>query len=249
MYNFFPRTLDQEPVPWDGAAVLQVFILMFFVEGLILAAEAVMGRLLGMHFSSSDSVLMANSLLRDILVAGFVILLVKKKFKRPLTDLGLTQKNFFRDVRTGVLSYLVIIPFLLLILFLISLVAQILSYEPTPQRVVEMFLRESRTGSLIFFTFFVALLGPAIEEIFFRGFAYKAFRASSGVGRAMVVSALIFAAMHMNVVAFLPIFVLGLFLAYLYERTGSLVPSMTAHMLHNLLMVSLTLGFKSLAHS
>ena len=208
-----------------------------------------MGRLLGIHFSSNDSVLMANSLLRDILTAGFVIVLVKKKFRRPLTDLGLTRKNFFRNVGIGVLSYLAMIPLLLSVLFLISVTAKIFSYEPSPQRVVEMFLRESRTGSLAFFTFFVALLGPAIEEIFFRGFAYKTFRMSWGVGRGMVVSALIFAVLHMNVVAFLPIFMLGLLLAYLYERTGSLVPCMTVHMLHNFVMVSLTLGFKSLAHS
>ena len=157
--------------------------------------------------------------------------------------------NFFRNVGIGVLSYLAMIPLLLAVLFLISVAAKFFSYEPSPQRVVEMFLKESRVGNLVFLTFFVALLEPAIEEIFFRGFVYKAFRTAWGVGRAMVISALIFAVVHMNVVAFLPIFVLGIFLAYLYEHTGSLVSSMTAHMLHNLLMVSLTLGFKSLVHS
>ncbi|HXV19228.1 MAG TPA: CPBP family intramembrane glutamic endopeptidase, partial [Candidatus Omnitrophota bacterium] len=98
---------------------------------------------------------------------------------------------------------------------------------------------------LIYFTFFVAILGPIIEEVFFRGFAYTAFRRKWGVVRGMLASSAVFALMHMNLIAFFPIFVLGIFLAYLFEKTGSLVPSMTVHMVHNLIMVSLTLGFKS----
>lgn len=230
------RTLEHEAVPWGGKAVLQVFVWLFFLDTLF-----------HLLFFSSNFTLMVNSLLRDILVAAFVIFLVKQKFRRPLADLGLTPKKLFQNIWRGFVAYVAVIPLLLLILFLMSAIAQVFSYEPPPQAVVEIYLKETKGNNILFFTFFVALLGPAIEEIFFRGFTYKAFRARWGVRFAMLASALIFALLHMSLVAFLPIFVLGLFLAYLYEKSGSLVPSMTVHMLHNLIMVSLTLGFKALS--
>jgi membrane protease YdiL (CAAX protease family) len=180
-------------------------------------------------------------------VAGFVVLIVARRFKRPLAEIGLTAKNFIQNVATGLVGYLAIIPALLVLLFVLAAAAKLFSYEPPPQPVVEMYLKKSTEPYLLFFTLFVAIVGPAIEEIFFRGFTYKALRARFGIKWALLGSALIFALLHMNLVAFLPILFLGLVLAYLYEKTGSLVPSMTVHMVHNFIMVSLTLGFKSLS--
>ena len=57
----------------------------------------------------------------------------------------------------------------------------------------------------------------------------------------------IFALLHLNLIAFLPIFILGLCLSFLYEKTGSLVPCMVLHMTHNLIMVGMTLGFHTLS--
>ena len=42
-----------------------------------------------------------------------------------------------------------------------------------------------------------------------------------------------FAFIHQNLFAFFPIFVLGLGLAYLYEKRGTLVPSIALHIVHN----------------
>jgi membrane protease YdiL (CAAX protease family) len=51
---------------------------------------------------------------------------------------------------------------------------------------------------------------------------------------AVVVSALFFAAAHLQKVELLPILILGLVLGYLYDITGSLAPGMIAHGLNNL---------------
>src|SRR5205807_4010647 len=68
----------------------------------------------------------------------------------------------------------------------------------------------------------IGLAGPFAEEVFFRGFAYRALRERFGVGTAMVASALLFSAAHLNPVGLVPIFLIGLFLAWLYDRTVSL---------------------------
>jgi hypothetical protein len=140
-----------------------------------------------------------------------------------------------------------VIPVLFFSLVVIAIAASSVKYEPPPQAVVEIYLSHSRADALALLTVFVALIGPAIEEVFFRGFAYRALRSTQGTWKAACMTSGIFAAMHMNLVAVAPIFILGVFLCYLYEKTGSLVPSMTVHTLHNFGMVTLTLTVKSLS--
>ena len=80
----------------------------------------------------------------------------------------------------------------------------------------------------------VGVVVPVGEEIFFRGLVLGALRRSLHRHTAVVVSALFFAAAHLQAVELLPILILGLVLGYLYEITGSLVPGMIAHGLNNL---------------
>jgi membrane protease YdiL (CAAX protease family) len=55
---------------------------------------------------------------------------------------------------------------------------------------------------------------------------------------AMALSALFFSFLHTNVIGFVPILMLGIFLAYLREKTGSLIPSITVHVIHNTALAS-----------
>ena len=235
--------------PWGFREVVLVFTFLFFSEAWILILEIIFASLFELKKVDKNLFLMADSLIRDCLAAALVLWLVARKFREPFSQIGLCFRRFLKNVSLGLVGYVAMIPALVAILYLVSLAAQFFSYEPVPQAVVEIYLKESKEKSIIFFTFFVAILGPIIEEIFFRGFTYQAFRKRYGAVGAMLGTAALFAAMHMNLTAFVPIFALGVFLAYLYERTGSLVPSMTAHMVHNLIMVFLTLSFKSLSSS
>ena len=239
--------LAHQAVTWNSAHVMTAAVFMFFAESILMIVEALFFFVAGGKNVPRDFLLMANSLLRDTLVAFFIVYFVTRRLGRRLSDLGLTLKDFFKNVVRGVIGYVAVLPPLLLSLILMAVVVKFFSYEPPPQNVVQIYLKRSSDPYLLFFTLFVAGAGPIIEEIFFRGFTYKAFRQQLGIPGAMVLTSVIFAAFHMNLAAFFPIFLLGLFLCYLYEETGSLVPSMTAHMLHNLLMVSFTLGFKSIA--
>ncbi len=78
-----------------------------------------------------------------------------------------------------------------------------------------------------------AAVAPVIEEIFFRGYVFRAYLARKGTWQAFLFSAGLFAAVHGDLPAFLPIFAMGLLLSLFYYRTGSLVPSIVAHALNN----------------
>jgi membrane protease YdiL (CAAX protease family) len=85
-------------------------------------------------------------------------------------------------------------------------------------------------------------LAPLIEEIFFRGFVFGAFRGRYGLTAGVVISGLIFGAAHLgnagSVLIFLPISGVGMIFAWGYAYSGSLVPTMIAHFLFNLLVFS-----------
>lgn len=87
----------------------------------------------------------------------------------------------------------------------------------------------------------IALWGPFAEEILFRGFILAGLVSWLGGFRAAIVSAGLFALAHVFIYSLIPIFIIGLILAWLYLRTRSLWPPIIAHSIWNLLVVAITL--------
>lgn len=90
---------------------------------------------------------------------------------------------------------------------------------------------------LIWVLLVLCVMVPVAEEMFFRGFVYRGLRARWGVLAGALASAAFFGVVHLEVVHFLPIFVLGIALAYTFERTGSLIPAIVIHALNNVVAV------------
>jgi len=78
-----------------------------------------------------------------------------------------------------------------------------------------------------------AVVAPVAEEIYFRGYVFRAYLEQKGLWRALLFSSGLFAVVHMNLPALLPIFAMGIMLSSLYYRTGSIVPAIIAHALNN----------------
>ncbi len=83
-----------------------------------------------------------------------------------------------------------------------------------------------------------ALLPAVCEELAFRGFILSGLARRLGANKAIMVSSLLFAFAHLNAFQFVPTFVLGLVLGLLAARTGSILPGMIFHFLHNGLILS-----------
>ncbi|MGH6953236.1 MAG: lysostaphin resistance A-like protein [Alphaproteobacteria bacterium] len=79
----------------------------------------------------------------------------------------------------------------------------------------------------------IALIVPVAEEAFFRGVLYGWLRRHWRALPSALVSAALFSLAHLMVEAMLPMLVLGLALAWIYERSGSLWPAVAAHMAQN----------------
>jgi len=89
----------------------------------------------------------------------------------------------------------------------------------------------------------IILAAPISEEIFFRGFLFGGLRRRLPFAIAAVISAAIFGAFHYTgsgSLAVLPqLAMLGLTQAWLYERSGSIYPTMGVHIINNALAFAL----------
>ena len=83
----------------------------------------------------------------------------------------------------------------------------------------------------------VSIFAPLFEEWLCRGLVLRGLLQKMKPGRAIAVSALFFAVLHMNPWQAIPAFLLGLLFGYVYYRTGSLKLTMLMHCVNNTLAV------------
>ena len=96
------------------------------------------------------------------------------------------------------------------------------------------------TADLLLQIFVVALVPAVCEELFFRGALQQVLQEwfrSAHV--AVVVTSLIFSLVHGDIYGFVPRFLLGLLLGYLFLQSGSLLVNVCAHFFNNALIVLL----------
>jgi membrane protease YdiL (CAAX protease family) len=87
-------------------------------------------------------------------------------------------------------------------------------------------------------TFAAVIAAPVCEEIVFRGYFYAILKRNAGIFPAAFCSALVFAAAHGSLTALLPLFILGLVLVLVYEKTGSIWAPIAVHFCFNGLTVA-----------
>jgi uncharacterized protein len=90
----------------------------------------------------------------------------------------------------------------------------------------------------------VVVLAPIAEELFFRGFFFAGLRSRWSLWPSALLSGAIFGLVHAPTgpTAAIPLAGLGVGLAWLYNKTGSIWPCMLAHFLNNALAISVVVG-------
>lgn len=79
----------------------------------------------------------------------------------------------------------------------------------------------------------MVILGPIAEELAFRGLTYDRMKRYLGVPWSIVISSLMFGIYHANMIQFIYTSIMGLLLALYYEKSGSLIVPVIAHMAMN----------------
>jgi membrane protease YdiL (CAAX protease family) len=189
---------------------------------------------------------------------------------------GFSTPPVGRALLLGLIAAIVFLP-IGMVLQDISVKVLTWSHFSTPQQAaVEEFNKNPAAINRAYLAFFAIVIAPFVEEILFRGVVYAFLKLLLEKIRnrqlaladdqgprgpspwwptklcrpsvAMVLSAIPFAAIHLSASIFLPILLLGIVLAWLYEKTGNLLAPIATHMVFNAINVVLLLYGDNLDH-
>lgn len=196
-----------------------------------------------------NTILLSLSLVVNIVTCLYIFNIVRTGYGLPVASLGLTIRNWKNDVKTGLKHYLIVLPVIIGSGFIVDSVLRAFGIEPERQDIINNLLGEDSLGVLAFMVFFGMLAAPIIEELLFRGFLQSAVRITCDKWQTVFISGFVFALIHWNGHVFLQIFILGLLLAYLFEKTGSLVAPITVHICHNTITLAFLISYKHILKS
>jgi hypothetical protein len=246
---------------WSAADVFlgfQLVVAVILVAGCfvsVLAAVFVPARLRADPEAFSASLmsiaLVPLMLVQQVALVGAPLAFVRLRYREPIAALGFPSADaaFRRQLALGALLALALLP----INDLIEVVARhwILESGWFPKTGVLRALSEQMNAVRVLdeirnqpfilagLVAIIGVIGPIAEEVFFRGFAYTAFKKRFGVTPAVLLSAVLFSVVHGSPVALIPIFFIGIVLAVIFERTGSLAAPIGLHCANNSAVVAL----------
>jgi len=254
--NFFRETDNIDPPPWTLGDVFKIVILavaatyaLLMAYGFFVSlAEGITKTKFGFYKNRNFSMIF-NTVILDFALLVTIIAFTKNIYKRKLSSLGFAKENAARNVTYGIAGYVGIIPIIVIVGIIIYILLNVLKIKPPAQPIVGLFLAEKNVALIFISSAIAAVFGPVIEEIFFRGVMYNAVKRKLGVFWGIVITSVLFSFLHTHapqyfLAGFLPIAILGAALAYLYEKTGSLIPSITLHVLNNVGSIFMVFLFK-----
>ncbi len=184
-----------------------------------------------------DQVLLSLGLYGGQALIALILLWRVLQAARPADDM---RSSPGRSALIGVPTLVLVWPIMAVIGWFASMVFVWLGgQEPdlVSHDTLRMLMDCSKDGWFFAMTALVAIAGPVMEEVFYRGLLQEGLR-RIGAGRwlSIALASVVFAAMHWENTAphaVVALFVLSLGFGWCYERTGRLTASIVMHMLFN----------------
>jgi membrane protease YdiL (CAAX protease family) len=206
------------PIPWTprdvawGLAIFGLWIIFFIAIGLL-------GEKLALPIDAGLIVIFGEAVLL-LPVWYFTI----HKYQASWADLGLRG---FRAWAIGIGCGLMLLSIFFNLLY--AAVLGLFNQQIQP----DITLMFESTDFPVLLLFGGAVIAPFVEEVFFRGFVFTGLRHRWNWKQAALASAGLFALAHFIPTSILPIFLLGLIFAFLYQISNSIWPAILMHMLTN----------------
>ncbi|MCK8817993.1 CPBP family intramembrane metalloprotease [Natroniella sulfidigena] len=230
--------LTDSKVKWDLADIILILSLTFGLTFIVfLGLEWLIETFLQFDYLRLIKPLLLN-LIQALLLAGLTLFLAVVKYGVTLQEFGLKNKNFRVSLKYGFLGGVIICLMIITINnFFYGLVSNLFGIEVPAQQVIYNLLNSQTLLFFLLQSSIIIIIAPVTEEIFFRGFVYPYCKSKMGKTRGLILNGALFGLAHFSLWVFLPTFLGGVILAWLYEKTNSLYSSIIAHSVWNLLVV------------
>jgi len=217
-------TVEKE-IPWSIGDVFKVLITSFLLDMplvvlLLFFSLSLRAGTVGMglaYFSIFSSF--------HLLLLAFTLHYVRRR-KGSLREMGIS----FITPRFAAIGVGLGVALLALTSLVSFLATPIIGSSPIQEETMRM----AKTPEMFAAIFpFASVIAPIIEEVYFRGFSYQAFKKRWGTKGGLPASATFFALLHLDPWVLLEVLIIGILLAYAYEKTRSLPLVIIAHILNN----------------
>jgi membrane protease YdiL (CAAX protease family) len=156
-------------------------------------------------------------------------------------------RGVLHEIGAGLAAYIAALPIYVAVAITVAIlmwaVRQITGADPPmpDNRVFEIFEKGTPAMTALLASL-VVIWAPLVEETIFRGALFRAVRPRAGAVGAALLTAAMFALMHQyGLPQLIVVGTLGVIFALMREWRGSLLPSMTAHAVHNFMVMVILL--------
>jgi CAAX protease family protein len=242
----FDVTDDLRPkVTWSWYEALIVYLLAFLLAGLATLP------LIRVMEPDADLTNIVLTVVAAIVILGVLLVWLSVKHPGWLQVMHLPERGTWRkEIGSGVLFALGLYPVMVIVVGgLLTYLLQTISGEQVeaPEQVGEHLPAIGTALTIVY----AIVIAPVGEELFFRGVLFRSLRDRHGFWVGAMGSAVGFALIHYipgsavdAALLMIVMFFTGLALCFLYERRGTIVAPLAAHVTFNVIGILLILGLR-----
>ncbi|KAK2379787.1 CAAX amino terminal protease family protein [Trifolium repens] len=234
----FSSILREEDSPWESGDVWTNLALYLFTLHIPLSfcGLSVVSLLTGQQTLLHPQTQAISLLIIQVLEFNAALVLLKSTAKPQYKF-----SNFFKNNdRNWFLSSALGFGFIVLLICLTSLLAdRLFDFKPVSNPILKEILMNSDI-SRVYCVAAYCIVTPLLEEVVYRGFLLSSLSSTMKWQNAVVISSVIFSAIHFSGENFVQLFIIGCVLGCSYCWTGNLKSSIVIHSLYNALTLLIT---------
>lgn len=226
--------------PWQIEDSAAIAILLLF---LLFSARAVTGILLNLGIISAEATVPAGILFQALLfhlpIIIIVLAAIRSRKLRLRSVLGLDIRTLPSDIKKGFIAYLASVPVIASVNMISLLSLEKLNIPNQPQFAFQVLTENHPFWVKAMLVGIATISAPVAEEMLFRAVCLPAASKRLSLGMAAIVVSILFASIHLNAYALLPLFAMAMCLSAAYAATQSIVVPIVMHSLFNAVSIAI----------
>lgn len=197
----------------------------------------------GKEMTVNLDALVATAVFSFLLIVCLMCFLIIRSLN-PIVLFGLAGNPWQRVVLTALGGLAAAIP---AIYFVHAVSMTGFGPDVRPQPILQFFTANPELPARLALIFTAVVVAPISEEIIFRGYLYGVIRRYAGRWWALIISAMLFAAIHGHLPSLAGLFVLAVALSLVYEASGSLWTPIFMHAAFNTMTLIISVAWPEIA--
>lgn len=212
--------------PWGVNEAVVMLVVLVALQLFTFALASVTRKLAGAALTNAAQFI-AQTIVLDWLGLLLVFAVMLRQHWTWRQSFGLEVRG--RALVQGMVFFLAVMPFFWFYSTLYELGLRWLGIEPKLQEIAIAITNDQPLGTRLYLLGVATIVAPLFEEVLFRGIFLPVLAKRMRVGWAVVLVSVFFAAIHMNVMSLLPLFVMSAAFSLAYLYSGNLLVPVLMH--------------------